>query len=231
MITREEFENSFHNIMDWQDLSKEEISNALGSEVAGEVKFNQRNPHHCYDLFTHSLYATAALPDTSPVLLKVAAFFHDIGKPYVAMKKQNRLVFYGHACKSAEIAASLLKKLHYTDNEISEICFYIKHHDDFISWVLAEENSIDKNKYFIKITSENLVKHIHKVTNSLKENDFRPTVNHWNNLLKLCLADVSAQSDLVIQDDKIIDTKERKLRKIDSLLQCINILKRRECFL
>ena len=75
------------------------------------------------------------------------------------------------------------------------------------------------------------MKHIHKVTNSLKENDFRPTVNHWNNLLKLCLADVSAQSDLVIQDDKIIDTKERKLRKIDSLLQCINILKRRECFL
>lgn len=57
------------------------------------VDYDQRNPHHCYDLFLHVLHTVQFVGSNSPTPLLVAAFFHDIGKPYVAQEKQGRLVF------------------------------------------------------------------------------------------------------------------------------------------
>ena len=85
------------------------------------VGYNQCNPHHCYDLFQHSLHAVERLSDEAGSLLRVAAFFHDIGKPDVAKKKDERLVFYGHAGKSAKIVKPILEKMGYSDKEILEI--------------------------------------------------------------------------------------------------------------
>ena len=50
------------------------------------VAFDQRNPHHCYDLFLHTMHTVAGIKETAPALLRVAAFFHDIGKPIVAVR-------------------------------------------------------------------------------------------------------------------------------------------------
>ena len=149
-MTRNQMEQSLAEPLGfWLKRTAEEVNNLLGSEVSVMVDFDQRNPHHCYDLFMHSLYTVEGIKDTALVLLRVAAFFHDIGKPSVAMEKQGRLVFYGHAKKSAEIACSILKKIGYSDDEINEICFYIKHHDDFIAWVLPEEEYDHENKFFL----------------------------------------------------------------------------------
>lgn len=96
-MKRAEFEDSLCDSIDfWGKKSINDVKNMLGDSVARMVNFQQRNPHHCYDLFTHSLYTVADIKDTAPALLRVAAFFHDIGKPSVVMGKQERLVFYGH---------------------------------------------------------------------------------------------------------------------------------------
>lgn len=43
------------------------------------VGFDQRNVHHCYDVWTHSVYAASAIaPDA---VLRWAMLLHDIGKP------------------------------------------------------------------------------------------------------------------------------------------------------
>lgn len=93
-------------------------------------------------------------------LLSVAAFFHDIGKPSVARVKDGRTVYYGHAQKSVEITNDLLNRLGYPSYEIEQILFYIGHHDDFISWVLPQEEHNPKNKYLIAITEDNMETHI-----------------------------------------------------------------------
>jgi tRNA nucleotidyltransferase (CCA-adding enzyme) len=185
------------------------------------VGYDQRNPHHCYDLFTHTLHTVAGIKETVPVLLRVAAFFHDIGKPLVAMEKQGRLVFYGHAQKSAEMASPILRKMGYNEDEIKEVCFYIKHHDDFISWVLPEEDYNHENKYFVPITKENMQRHISRVLKKIGADDFQPNLQNWKNLLDLCYADASAQAEVVVQNGTIIDTKVHKLSKIKALQNCL----------
>lgn len=199
----------------------EDIACYLGTDVKRMVGYDQRNPHHCYDLFTHTMHTVAGIKETAPALLRVAAFFHDIGKPLVAMEKQGRLVFYGHAQKSAEIAYPILKEMGYSDTEIKEICFYIKHHDDFISWVLPEEKYDHENKHLVPITKENVQKHMEKVLKKIDGDDFQPDKENWENLLELCYADASAQAEVVVQNGEVIDTKEHKLSKIKALQNCL----------
>lgn len=116
------------------------------------VKYDQKNPHHCYDLFEHSLRVvkninSEGITKEQLIKLKVAAFFHDIGKPVVVEEKNGRNGYYGHAKMSAQIAAQILPKLGYTPKETDEILFYIEHHDDFIKYRLEGEdiwNKIEK---------------------------------------------------------------------------------------
>lgn len=222
-MMREQFEHSLINPLPfWSLKTKDEVSVLIGEATAVMVSFDQQNPHHCYDLFLHTLHTVAGIKETAPALLRVAAFFHDIGKPLVAMEKQGRLVFYGHAQKSAKVAYPILKEMGYSDAEIKEICFYIKHHDDFISWVLPEEEYNRENKYLVPITKKNMQKHIEKFLKKTAVDDFQPNKQNWENLLELCYADASAQADLVIQNGTIIDTKEHKHKKILALQKCVN---------
>lgn len=105
----------------------------------------------------------------------------------------------------------------YAPEEIDEICFYIAHHDDFISWVLPDEKYDRDNKSLVEITSENLRKHITKVTEKMADISFCPQKRNWQLLLQLCHADASAQAELVIQNGSVVDSKEHKLRKINAL--------------
>ena len=51
---------------------------------------------HCYDVFTHSLYACDAAPRDS-LILRLAALLHDVGKPRVrAVEPDGRPTFYTH---------------------------------------------------------------------------------------------------------------------------------------
>lgn len=221
-MIREQFEHSLKNpLLFWSSKTKDEISVLIGETAAVMVSFDQRNPHHCYDLFLHTLHTVAGIKETAPALLRVAAFFHDIGKPFVAMEKQGRLVFYGHVQKSAEVAYPILREIGYSDAEIKEISFYIKYHDDFISWVLPEEVYNRENKYLVPITKENMQKHMEKVLKKSDVDDFQPDKQSWENLFKLCYADASAQAEVVVQNGEVIDTKEHKLSKIRALQKCL----------
>lgn len=219
-IGREEFENSLNCAVEfWGKKSAEDVCGLLGKDVSKMVGFEQRNLHHCHDLWMHSLYAVEMFPKEVPILLKTAAFFHDIGKTYTAREKHGRLTFYGHAKKSAAIAGELLEKLCYSAEEIEEICFYIAHHDDFISWVLPEEEYDKHNRYLIEITSANIKKHIARCMKEEAFQKFVPKMEHWINLVWLCYADVQAQSEKVFMGGKLIMTKTHKLKKLDRIQQ------------
>ena len=221
-MTKETFEKSlFQPVRFWGKKSKTEVRDLLGEDVAQMVKFDQRNPHHCYDLFLHTLNTVQFLGSNSSAPLRVAAFFHDIGKPHVAQEKQGRLVYYGHARKSAEVAKPLLYALGYTESEADYICFFISHHDDFISWVLPAESYDHENPYLIEITVDNVAAHIEKVAAG---NESLPNIKSyklWSNLLLLCRADASAQANFVYRDGVIVDSREHKLKKVDAIRTAI----------
>ena len=141
---RQQFEDSLmrEDVVEYY-LSKktEELEQELGAQVARMVGFEQKNSHHCYDLWEHTLRTVEGIkPDglTQEQFkkLRVAAFFHDIGKPEVASFNKNtgQQVFYGHAHHSVAVATPVLEKLGYSQEEIEQLGFYIAHHDDFISY-------------------------------------------------------------------------------------------------
>lgn len=216
MITIKEFEESLLDpIGFWGGKTAAQVENLLGRDTARMVGFDQNNPHHCYDLFMHTLYTVKNLGDAC-IDIKIAAFFHDIGKPPCARSKQGRTVFYGHAEKSAQIAGKLLADLGYAKEKAEKICFWIDHHDDFISWILPEEGN-PQNAYQIVITPENLARHIEK---ACRKDAYLKGANSsalWAQLLLLCRADASAQAETAVQDGKIVGTREMKVKKVDVL--------------
>ena len=165
-LTREQFENLLTNqnvVAEFESLTKEQLTEMLGSDVAEMVGFEQKNCHHCYNLYMHTLKAVESiepkgLTPEQFTMLRVAAFFHDVAKPKVSSfnPKTNQQVFYGHAEKSVEVATPILASLGYSEEEVKRLGFLIGHHDDFISY-RTELKPFEFNHLFIrKITAETI---------------------------------------------------------------------------
>jgi tRNA nucleotidyltransferase (CCA-adding enzyme) len=84
---------------------------------------------HCYDVFTHALYACDAAPSGSQ-RLRLAALLHDVGKPRArgAHPDDGRPTFHGHEAVSAEMAQSILLRLKLPTAVIKEVCHLIAQH-------------------------------------------------------------------------------------------------------
>lgn len=79
-------------------------------ELVPAIGFEQHNPHHIYDIYTHIAHVVAAVPPSLP--LRWAALLHDIGKPETfTLDEKGCGHFYGHAAASSKIADSVLRRL------------------------------------------------------------------------------------------------------------------------
>lgn len=79
-------------------------------ELEPMVGFDQRSPHHKYDLYTHTAYVTASVPGEK--VLRWAALLHDVGKIQAfTLDETGRGHFYGHAQLSAQTAEAVLRRL------------------------------------------------------------------------------------------------------------------------
>ena len=81
-------------------------------EILPCVGFDQRNPHHCFDVWEHTARAVAAVPPTRE--LRWTMLFHDLGKPQ-CMTLDAQLIghFYGHTARSAQLAEEIMARLHF----------------------------------------------------------------------------------------------------------------------
>ncbi len=95
------------------------------------VGFDQQNPYHAYDVYTHSCKVTAAAPATP--ILRWAAFLHDSGKPHTFTKDERGGHFYGHAQISEEIARKVLHQLKSDRKTLDSVITLIRHHDTVFS--------------------------------------------------------------------------------------------------
>ena len=92
------------------------------------VGFDQRNVHHCYDVWTHSVYAASAIaPDA---VLRWAMLLHDIGKPdCFTVDEHGTGHFYGHPARSAELAEAICRRLRMDKKSAQRIVTLVRWHD------------------------------------------------------------------------------------------------------
>ena len=76
-----------------------------------EIKRIPKNSHHHLDLIHHSIETVKNIETNNPIL-KLAAFYHDIGKPATwTIEPKGRHRFIGHDLKGAQIVKKELEEL------------------------------------------------------------------------------------------------------------------------
>lgn len=100
-------ENVTRTLLDFPD-----ILGAVLPEITPCVGFDQRNRHHCFDVWGHTARAVGAVPDRR--VLRWTMLFHDLGKPRCMTLDENGVGhFYGHTAISAAMAEEIMARLHF----------------------------------------------------------------------------------------------------------------------
>ncbi len=87
-----------------------EVFGVFWPELLPMVGFGQRNRHHCYDVWEHTLHALAAVPED--LVLRCTMLLHDVGKPdSFTVDEAGVGHFYGHPAVSRELADRMLRRL------------------------------------------------------------------------------------------------------------------------
>ena len=171
---------------------------------------SQNNPHHYGHVLRHTIDAIQFIKSAEPgnFELIIAALLHDCGKPSVKAvnPKTGFDCFYNHETKSAELAKSILEKEGYHRHIIRHICNVVKHHD--LSMHMTT-NPASANKYCLLVTPENIQKRI---------DDWQISYEEFQDILKLCTADVMAQSEIADMGF-CKTTRQEKLEVISAIIK------------
>lgn len=115
----------------WADRALEAHPAIMGvfwPELLPMVGFDQRNIHHCYDVWRHSLAAMMAVPPAPE--LRCAALLHDVGKPGTfTLDEAGVGHFYGHASASERLAEGMLRRLKFPNEFRERVLRLIAWHD------------------------------------------------------------------------------------------------------
>ena len=107
-------------------------------ELSYSKGFNQNNIWHVYDVFEHILHVIDGVD--KDIELRLAAFFHDIGKPFVYKEDENGIGhFFGHWDKSNEIFLKYADKYNLDDKTKRIVSTLIINHDRNIDKLSDEE--------------------------------------------------------------------------------------------
>ncbi|MCL2089570.1 MAG: HD domain-containing protein [Oscillospiraceae bacterium] len=89
--------------------------------------FVQNNPHHCSTISEHILNAVDYI--RPELILRLSAFFHDIGKPRCYGEDDNGIGhFFGHSKISGEMTSKIMKRLRYSRKEITTVRRLVDRH-------------------------------------------------------------------------------------------------------
>lgn len=116
----------------------------LIAELIPELKpmfhFDQKNPHHYLDVWSHTVEALQnSVPEPA---VRLALLFHDVGKPATfSLDEKGIGHFYGHPKVSEETTAAVLERLRFDRATIERVRQLVRWHD---SDILPEGKSVKR---------------------------------------------------------------------------------------
>lgn len=171
------------------------ITQAVLPELDALFTTQQHNPHHMYTVGEHTMHCLLSI--RAEKSLRIAALFHDIGKPAVKMTDEKGIDhFHGHVEKGERIAENILKRLKFDNDTITKVKKYIQYHD-----------------YNIEPHSRGVRRAVNKIGDS-----------YFLKVLELKRADICAQSSYQrIQKLERIDQIENLYQEILERNECMSL--------
>lgn len=109
-------------------MNHTDILSVILPEIVPAIGFNQRNRHHCYDVWQHTVKSVVHAPPRGD--LRMAMLLHDLGKPQTfSLGGDGQGHFYGHGGKSVKIAEAVLPRLRFANEDKRKIITLVKYHD------------------------------------------------------------------------------------------------------
>jgi tRNA nucleotidyltransferase (CCA-adding enzyme) len=127
-----------------------ELEEGIGCEQSGE---------HIYDVWDHSLHALTHAADKNwPLEIRLAALFHDIGKPrsrrIAEDSTKKKYTFYGHEVVGAKMTKKIMEKLKFPKKEIESVEKFVRNHMFFSDTELITLSAV--RRVITKVGVENI---------------------------------------------------------------------------
>ena len=124
-----------------------EVIAVIIPEIAECFDFEQNNPHHCYDVWTHIVKSVSFVRPEPTV--RMTMLLHDIAKPKMATIDEAGIShFKKHQFAGADMAAEILKRLKYDNRTADYIYELIREHDNRIpAQVSSVKRFISKHSF------------------------------------------------------------------------------------
>lgn len=95
------------------------------------IGFNQNNHYHQYTVYDHIAHAVDNYRGADSTV-KLALFFHDIGKPTCYTEDENGGHFHGHGIPSRDITERVLQRLRFDNKTQRDVTELVLYHDSVI---------------------------------------------------------------------------------------------------
>ncbi len=118
-------DNAFDGILLLEDLG---LLEHIAPELRAGIGVGQ-NLHHIYTVWEHNLLALKYTASKNYSLdIRLAALFHDIGKPNTKNGDGQYSTFYGHDVVGARMTAKLMERLKFSKETIEKIAKLVRYH-------------------------------------------------------------------------------------------------------
>lgn len=98
-------------------------------ELYDGLNFPQKNPYHKYSVYGHTIVVLQEC-ESSDLITKLAAFFHDIGKPHCYQDDENGIRhFKGHGKVSADMTDAIMRRLKFDNDTREKVVQLVYYHD------------------------------------------------------------------------------------------------------
>lgn len=112
-------------------LSESGLMKEILPEIEAMKGVGQQPEYHPEgDVFIHTRLLLEKLENATPTLA-LGALFHDVGKPPSFAIKDGKICFYEHAPLGAELTRTIMKRLHFSNDEIDAVSQCVGNHMKF----------------------------------------------------------------------------------------------------
>ncbi|MCX7589554.1 MAG: HD domain-containing protein, partial [Patescibacteria group bacterium] len=123
-----------------------ELSNCVGVS---------QNKHHKYDVFEHSIKALQyAVSKNYSLEIRLAALFHDIGKPQTKKGDGENATFYNHEYVSAKLTKLILERLKFPKEVIKKVVHLVRYHMFYYNVGEVTESGV--RRFIARVGQENI---------------------------------------------------------------------------